>query len=136
MTLAQCVGVKSLSAGLSSQSEPDEELHDAEEELQEAERTGKLSGGAWWAAFWQTASLIFLAEWGDRSMLATIALAIKSDPIGVATGATLGHAIATVIAVSIGSIASKYISEKVVQIIGGVLFLVFALETGLGLGIL
>jgi putative Ca2+/H+ antiporter (TMEM165/GDT1 family) len=132
--------VKSLAAGLSndpeSASSSSEELQDAEEELQAAERSGKLSGGAWWAAFWQTASLIFVAEWGDRSMLATIALAIKSNPVGVATGATLGHAVATLLAVSIGSMASKYISEKVVQIIGGVLFLAFALETGLGLGIL
>lgn len=104
--------------------------------MEEAERSGKLSGGAWWAAFWQTASLIFMAEWGDRSMLATIALAIKSHPVGVAAGATLGHAVATLLAVVIGSMASKYISEKVVQIVGGVLFLLFALETGLGMGIL
>ena len=51
---------------------------------------------------------------------------------GVATGAIVGHAIATAIAVIGGSIASQYISEKTVGYIGGVLFLVFALATGLG----
>lgn len=53
-------------------------------------------------------------------------------PAGVATGAIVGHAIATAIAVIGGSIASQYISEKTVGYIGGVLFLVFALATGLG----
>lgn len=51
---------------------------------------------------------------------------------GVATGAVFGHAIATAIAVIGGSIASQYISEKTIGYIGGILFLVFAVATGLG----
>jgi hypothetical protein len=50
-------------------------------------------------------------------MMAMIALAMKEDPVGVASGAILGHALATVLAVTIGSIACKYVSEKVVHII-------------------
>lgn len=114
----------------------DDELKDATEEMEEAERSGKIKGRNWATAFWESASVIFVAEWGDRSMLATIALAIKSNPVWVAVGATLGHAVATLIAVTAGALASKYISEKAVQIVGGVLFLVFAVETALGLGVL
>ena len=51
---------------------------------------------------------------------------------GVASGAIVGHAVATAIAVIGGSIASQYISEKTVGYIGGVLFLVFAVATGFG----
>lgn len=105
------------------------ELKDAESSL--SEYSHRL-GGAWWQKFAEVASLIFVAEWGDRSMLATIALGAAHSPIGVATGAVFGHAIATAIAVIGGSIASQYISEKTIGYIGGVLFLVFAVATGLG----
>ncbi len=52
---------------------------------------------------------------------------------GVATGAILGHALATLIAVIGGSIASKYISEKTIGYIGGTLFLFFAAATHFGI---
>ena len=31
---------------------------------------------------WQVGSIIFLAEWGDRSMLATVALGASHSPAG------------------------------------------------------
>lgn len=51
------------------------ELEEAEEEVQAAERGGKI-GGRQTALqrIAEVASIIFVAEWGDRSMLATIAL--------------------------------------------------------------
>ena len=39
--------------------------------------------------------LTFLAEWGDRSQIATIALAAHKDPYGVTSGGVLGHSICT-----------------------------------------
>lgn len=85
--------------------------------------------------FWQTPllkifiqgfSLTFLAEWGDRTQIATIALAAAKNPWGVTLGAVCGHAICTVIAVFGGRFIAGKISEKTITILGGVLFLIFA----------
>eukprot|EP00268_Persea_americana_P051807 TRINITY_DN574_c3_g1_i2.p2 TRINITY_DN574_c3_g1~~TRINITY_DN574_c3_g1_i2.p2 ORF type:complete len:105 (-),score=16.76 TRINITY_DN574_c3_g1_i2:723-1037(-) len=71
-------------------------------------------------------------EWGDRSMLATIALGAAQSPWGVASGAIAGHLVATTVAILGGSFLANYISEKLVGYLGGVLFLLFALATLLG----
>ena len=125
-----------------SQSGAGDELEEAEESVLEAEQGGRVSvsdpkGGSKWVSPWkallQVGSLIFVAEWGDRSMLATIALGAAQSPAGVAGGAIAGHAAATLIAVVGGAVLSDRISEKTVGYLGGVLFLVFAVATVLGL---
>ncbi|WP_338431456.1 TMEM165/GDT1 family protein [Synechococcus elongatus] len=71
-------------------------------------------------------SLVFVAEWGDRTQFTTMALAAAGSAWGVALGAILGHAIVAVIAVSVGRWVSRHISERLLTQISAVLFLIFA----------
>ncbi|XP_062197509.1 GDT1-like protein 3 [Phragmites australis] len=73
--------------------------------------------------------LTFLAEWGDRSQIATIALATHKNAIGVAVGASLGHTVCTSLAVVGGSMLASKISQQTVATIGGVLFLGFSVSS-------
>lgn len=77
----------------------------------------------WMEAF----TLTFVAEWGDRTQLATITLATAQNPYGVFLGAVLGHAICAAIAVVCGKLIAGRISERLLTAIGGVLFLVFGI---------
>lgn len=73
--------------------------------------------------------LTFFAEWGDRTQIATITLAAANHPLGVALGATLGHGMATAIAVISGNFISGRISERWLTVAGGCLFLIFGAVT-------
>ena len=75
--------------------------------------------------FIQGFSMTFLAEWGDRTQIATIALAAAKNPWGVTLGAICGHAICTVIAVFGGRFIAGKISEKTITLLGGGSFLIF-----------
>lgn len=76
----------------------------------------------------QAFTLTFLAEWGDRSQLATIVLAAREDVYGVTVGGILGHCICTGLAVVGGRIIAQKISVRTVTMIGGVVFLLFAVS--------
>ncbi|MBE9005286.1 TMEM165/GDT1 family protein [Fortiea sp. LEGE XX443] len=78
-----------------------------------------------WAIITEAFLLTFVAEWGDRTQIATIALAAGNNPIGVSIGAILGHAICAAIAVIGGKFIAGRISERQLTFIGGCLFLIF-----------
>mgnify|MGYP002777175384 FL=1 len=100
-----------------------DEVKEAEAAIDEsAQATRKVSV---WNILMQAFSLTFVAEWGDRTQLATVTLAASNNPIGVTVGAIVGHAICALIAVVCGCLVAGRISERMVTGLGGVLFLVF-----------
>lgn len=114
----------------------EDEVAEAEEKLAEAERN--KAGGRRNALrvalalllspiFLEAFTITFIAEWGDRSQIATIALAAQKEPIGVTLGAVAGHAIATGMAVVGGKIIAAKISQRAVATMGGILFLFWAI---------
>lgn len=79
------------------------------------------------AIFIEAFVLTFLAEWGDRSQIATIVLAAREDVTGVIIGGCLGHALCTGLAVLGGRIVAQKISARTVTLAGGVVFILFAI---------
>ncbi|KAK0729678.1 hypothetical protein B0H67DRAFT_4694 [Lasiosphaeris hirsuta] len=76
-------------------------------------------------AWVQTFVMTFLGEWGDRSQIATIAMAAGQDYWWVTLGAILGHGCCTSVAVIGGRAIAGKVSLKVVTVGGAVAFLVF-----------
>ncbi|KZV19495.1 hypothetical protein F511_06357 [Dorcoceras hygrometricum] len=74
-------------------------------------------------------SITFFGEWGDKSQLATIGLAADENPLGVVLGGILGQALCTPAAVLGGKSLAKQISEKIVALSSGVLFIVFGIQS-------
>lgn len=79
-------------------------------------------------AFGATAISFFLIEMGDKTQIATVALAARYHSIlAVAAGTTLGMMIADVPAVYVGDIVAKRIPLKLVRGIAAAVFLLLAL---------
>jgi len=120
-----------------------EELEEVEEELlhekkkdspDEEQGQAKPSSSAkpqlnWYQVLLQSLTLTFLAEWGDRSQIATIALAAAKNPYGVTVGGCLGHCMCTGLAVMGGRMLAARISEKTVAFWGGCIFLIFGIHS-------
>lgn len=70
-------------------------------------------------------ALTLVAEWGDRTQLATITLAVTHHPVGVVLGTVLGHGICAAIAVMCGKFCAGRLSERWLTGLSGALFLLF-----------
>lgn len=86
--------------------------------------------------FWVTTVMFFLAEIGDKTQIATAALAARFDAlIAVVAGTTLGMMIADVPSVYLGRYASAKVQAPWVRYVAAALFIVMGLFT-LGAGVL
>lgn len=70
--------------------------------------------------------MIFLAEWGDRSQVATVALGASGHTWDVLIGGLLGHAICSAMAVAGGSILASKLSPRAITFCGALCFFTFA----------
>lgn len=118
--------LESLEQGRPSQSAP----HPAKKESGMAhtlrDGTRNLCGLCFSPVFAQAFILTFLGEWGDRSQIATIALAAAHNVTLVCVGTIAGHACCTGVAVVGGSWLATRISVKHVTLGGACMFLIFA----------
>lgn len=125
---------------------PDEGMEELEEvatEIEESENTlpgvevnVSMASNITWAlrsivgvVFAQAFTMTFLAEWGDRSQIATIALGASTNPYAVTVGGIIGHGICTMAAVLGGRMLAQRISVRHVTMLGAVVFVIFALHS-------
>jgi Ca2+/H+ antiporter, TMEM165/GDT1 family len=102
--------------------------------LGEEDEARARRGGRW--AVVTVGTAFFLAELGDKTMLATITLATTQEPIGTWLGSTAGMVAADAIAIAIGALLGARLPERAVRIFAAIAFVVFGVllvAEGLGL---
>lgn len=79
-----------------SASADDEVVEEAKAAVEESEKNFKNSTNPF-SVLLESFIMTFLAEWGDRTQIATITLAASNNVVGVTLGGILGHTICTLI---------------------------------------
>ena len=90
------------------------------EEAAKADRDGRSAVVAASVAF-------FLAELGDKTMLATITLATTEGPVGTWLGSTVGMVAADALAIWVGAVLGAKLPERAIRIGATILFAVFGI---------
>lgn len=75
--------------------------------------------------FWTVAVAFFLAETGDKTQLATIAMAARfGEWLPLLIGTTAGMIAADGLGVLAGTVINRYVSQKRIQIFSAIFFLI------------
>ena len=77
------------------------------------------------SAYLAVAGAFFLAELGDKTMLATVTLATTEGWFGTWVGSTLGMVAADALAIGVGTVLGRALPERAVRIGAAVLFFLF-----------
>lgn len=87
----------------------------------EADKARRATG----AAILAVGTAFFLAELGDKTMLATITLATKEGWFGTWIGSTLGMVVADALAIGVGALLGRKLPERAIKYGAAGLFALF-----------
>ncbi|GAA1933039.1 TMEM165/GDT1 family protein [Nocardioides marmoribigeumensis] len=90
---------------------------------EEADKARRATG----AAILAVGTAFFLAELGDKTMLATITLATKENWLGTWIGSTVGMVVADALAIGVGAVLGKKLPERAITIGATIAFVLFGL---------
>lgn len=76
---------------------------------------------------WSVGTVFFLAELGDKTMLATVTLATNNGIIGTWAGSTVGMVAADFLAIIVGKALGDKLPEKAIRYGSAIAFFVFAI---------
>jgi putative Ca2+/H+ antiporter (TMEM165/GDT1 family) len=89
-----------------------------------ADDEGRARRSGHWALL-TIGTAFFLAELGDKTMLATITLATTQEPIGTWLGSTAGMVAADALAIAIGAILGTRLPERAIKVFAALAFVAF-----------
>jgi putative Ca2+/H+ antiporter (TMEM165/GDT1 family) len=95
------------------------------DELGDEEQRRATRSGGW--ALLTIGTAFFLAELGDKTMLATITLATTEEPWGTWLGSTVGMVAADAMAIAIGAFFGTRLPERAVKLFAAGAFVLFGL---------
>ena len=99
-----------------------------------AENEARAQRDGRWAVL-AIGTAFFLAELGDKTMLATVTLAATHEPIGTWLGSTVGMVAADALAVGAGAVIARRVSPNAIKAFAAISFVIFGLlliREGLG----
>jgi putative Ca2+/H+ antiporter (TMEM165/GDT1 family) len=103
--------------------------------LGEDDETRAARAGRW--ALVTIGTAFFLAELGDKTMLATITLATTEEPWGTWLGSTAGMVVADALAIVVGAVLGARLPEQTIKVFAAAAFVIFGvLLVAEGLGLL
>lgn len=77
-----------------------------------------------WKIFWMAFTTLFLAEIGDKTQLAVIAMTAKTKGfVSIFLGASLALVVVTLLGVLVGSFITEYVPVEWVQRVVAVIFI-------------
>ena len=98
------------------------------DKLDEDEKTKRVKGA--WQIFVLTTGLFFLAEMGDKTQIATVALGAKYDSVfSVTIGTTFGMMFANAPEVWLGQQFTRRLPIKIVHMIAAIIFIGLGIAT-------
>ena len=90
-----------------------------EEEEEEAQVARQARRAGWLTSF----LVVFAAEWGDLTQLATAALAVQTrEPVAVGLGAVVALCLVTLLAVAAGSFLTRFMAQRTLELASGAVF--------------
>ena len=88
----------------------------------EGERAGRVRG----SVFLAVSAAFLLAEFGDKTMLATVTLATNHDWLGTWLGSTVGMVVADGLAIVVGTVVGRRLPQRLVSQVAAGVFVVVA----------
>ena len=128
-----CFGLFWVYEGMKMESKSVKEEYD--EEMQETENNYSLVNeegnrnqkSVWWLCA-ELFGFLCVSEFGDKSEISTVTIAAVYNFYAVLVGTMIAYFFAIVIAAFLGHYIGQYLTEKMMSIIGGLLFVGFAVQ--------